>query len=137
MPHALPLTGVGSKLAYDQKVKQLSEDIAQGQAEFGIVMVDLNDLKQLNDNYGHEKGNEASPKEKDMYPTLQLMNEAYARGIKFLGVDLYKSDASAFLPEDGAIRLPFSSIAGLGDAAAHSIIESRNEGEFLSKEDLN
>ncbi len=83
-----------------------------------------------------EKGNEASPKEKDMYPTLQLMNEAYARGIKFLGVDLYKSDASAFLPEDGAIRLPFSSIAGLGDAAAASIIEAVRDGEFISRDDL-
>ena len=62
LAHKDPLTGVGSKLAYDQKVKQLSEDIAQGQAEFGIVMVDLNDLKQLNDNYGHEKGNEAIQK---------------------------------------------------------------------------
>ena len=83
-----------------------------------------------------EKGNEASPKEKDMYPTLQLMNEAYARGIKFLGVDLYKSDASAFLPEDGAIRLPFSSIAGLGEAAAQNILDAAKEGEFLSRDDL-
>ena len=82
------------------------------------------------------KGNEASPKEKDMYPTLQLMNEAYARGIKFLGVDLYKSDASAFLPEDGAIRLPFSSIAGLGDAAAQSIIDAVKDGVFISRDDL-
>jgi diguanylate cyclase (GGDEF)-like protein len=45
-----------------QKVKQLSEDIARGQAEFGIVMMDLNYLKQLNDNYGHERGNEAIQK---------------------------------------------------------------------------
>lgn len=59
LAHKDSLTGVGSKLAYDQKVIQLSGDIAQGKAEFGIVMVDLNNLKQLNDTYGHEKGNDA------------------------------------------------------------------------------
>ena len=62
LAHKDSLTGVGSKLAYDQKVKQLSEDIANGNAEFGIIMVDLNYLKQLNDNFGHEKGNEAIQK---------------------------------------------------------------------------
>lgn len=54
-----PLTGVGSKLAYDRKVEELTEEIARGQAEFGIVMVDMNYLKRLNDTYGHEKGNAA------------------------------------------------------------------------------
>ncbi|MBR3994041.1 MAG: PolC-type DNA polymerase III, partial [Clostridia bacterium] len=109
--------------------------VAPGGFEAGICMggkKHVEDVMREIDN----KGNEASPKEKDMYPTLQLMNEAYARGIKFLGVDLYKSDASAFLPEDGAIRLPFSSIAGLGDAAAQSIIDAVKEGKFLSREDL-
>ena len=59
LAHKDSLTGVGSKLAYDQKVKQLSDEIAQGRPEFAIVMVDLNFLKMLNDTYGHEKGNEA------------------------------------------------------------------------------
>lgn len=62
LAHKDTLTGVGSKLAYDRKVKQLSDEIAQGNAEFGIVMVDLNDLKRLNDTYGHEKGDEAIQK---------------------------------------------------------------------------
>ncbi len=109
--------------------------VAPGGFEAGICMggkKHVEDVMREIDN----KGNEASPKEKDMYPTLQLMNEAYARGIKFLGVDLYKSDATAFLPEDGAIRLPFSSIAGLGDAAAQSIIDAVKDGKFLSREDL-
>ena len=57
LAHKDALTGVGSKLAYDQKMKELDEDIRQGKARFGIVMVDLNYLKKLNDTYGHEKGN--------------------------------------------------------------------------------
>ena len=59
LAHRDPLTGVGSKLAYDQKVTMLAEEISKGAAAFGIVMVDLNCLKQLNDTYGHERGNDA------------------------------------------------------------------------------
>ena len=59
LAHKDALTGVGSKLAYDQQVKKLNEEIRQGTARFGIVMVDMNDLKTLNDTYGHERGNDA------------------------------------------------------------------------------
>jgi diguanylate cyclase (GGDEF)-like protein len=50
---------VGSKLAYDRQMKDLTEEIQQGNAQFGIVMIDMNSLKYLNDTYGHEKGNQA------------------------------------------------------------------------------
>ena len=59
LAHKDALTGVGSKYAYDQQVAALTEEMKQGNARFGIVMVDMNGLKQLNDTYGHEKGNEA------------------------------------------------------------------------------
>ena len=62
LAHRDALTGVGSKLAYDQEAEKLTKDIAQGSAKFGIVMIDLNNLKTLNDGYGHEKGNEAIKK---------------------------------------------------------------------------
>ncbi len=81
-------------------------------------------------------GKDASPKEQAMISTLQLVNEYYQRGFKFLPVSLSKSDSKAFLPEDGKIRLPFSSLAGLGENAAINIINARNEAEFFSVEDL-
>ena len=56
------LTGVGSKLAYDAQVETLTEEMKQGSARYGIVMVDMNGLKKLNDTYGHEYGNEAIKK---------------------------------------------------------------------------
>ena len=56
------LTGVGSKRAYDQQVEKLTGEIAQGIARFGIVVVDMNDLKHMNDSYGHERGNLAIKK---------------------------------------------------------------------------
>ena len=57
LAHKDALTGVGSKLAYDNQMKELTDEIRQGNPVFGIVMIDLNNLKYLNDTYGHEKGN--------------------------------------------------------------------------------
>ena len=81
-------------------------------------------------------GKEASQKEQASVAGLQLVREAYARGIKFLPINLKKSDQKAFLPENNAIRLPFSSLSGLGENAALNIIEARNEEDFFSVEDL-
>jgi diguanylate cyclase (GGDEF)-like protein len=50
------LTRVRNKRAYDQETKRIDEDIKNGDAAFGIAMVDLNNLKKLNDSFGHEKG---------------------------------------------------------------------------------
>ena len=84
-----------------------------------------------------EKGNEQSQKEAATYSAMQLALEFVARGFKFLPVDLYRSDARLFLPEDGAIRLPFSSLSGVGVAAAQNIVDAREAGgEFLSVEEL-
>ncbi|MBR2591103.1 MAG: diguanylate cyclase [Clostridia bacterium] len=52
------LTSVRNKRAYDVEILKLAET----QSAYGIVMIDLNDLKQFNDSYGHEKGNAAIKK---------------------------------------------------------------------------
>ncbi len=82
------------------------------------------------------RGKEASPKEIASVTTLQLINEAMARKVRFLPVDLQRSHAYAFLPEDGAIRMPFSSLPGLGENAAQNIIAARDVEPFFSVEDL-
>ncbi|MBO6129112.1 MAG: GGDEF domain-containing protein [Pseudobutyrivibrio sp.] len=52
------LTGVRNKTAYDLEVQKIEFQIAQENFEkFGIAMVDLNYLKLINDNFGHDKGN--------------------------------------------------------------------------------
>jgi len=50
------LTKTFSKRAYDEKAAELDEEIAAGDASFGIAMIDLNFLKELNDQHGHDKG---------------------------------------------------------------------------------
>ena len=83
-----------------------------------------------------ESDKDATPNDKSMVSTLLLANEAIARGIKFLPVSFEKSDSFAFLPEDGKIRMPFSSLAGVGENAAKSIKEVRDREKIFSIEDL-
>lgn len=52
------LTHVKNKAWYDKIRERVDDDIKKQKAEFGIVMLDLNKLKVINDNYGHEHGND-------------------------------------------------------------------------------
>ena len=81
-------------------------------------------------------GNNATQKDKTMYPVLELVLEMYERGLTFLPMDLYKSDAKKFKIEDGALRPPLNSIPGLGTVAAEGIQRAREEDKFMSIDDL-
>ncbi|MBO4693698.1 MAG: PolC-type DNA polymerase III [Clostridia bacterium] len=82
------------------------------------------------------KGKEASKKELDVYNNLLIFNEMMSRGIGVLPVDLKRSHAMKFLPEDGKMRLPFGAISGVGEKAAYSIYEAAQKGDYISKEDF-
>ncbi len=57
------LTGIRNKRAYDREIRRVEWEMqAQEGKEFGIVMIDLNFLKRINDTYGHEQGNVAIKK---------------------------------------------------------------------------
>ncbi|MGL5642514.1 MAG: PolC-type DNA polymerase III, partial [Paraclostridium sp.] len=84
-----------------------------------------------------ELGNEATTKEKNMLTVLEVALEMYARDIKILPVDIYKSDAKKFQVEGEKILLPpMIALQGVGENAAINIQEERDKGEFISKEDL-
>lgn len=56
------LTGVSNKTAYDDQVILYTRDLENGNKNFGFVMIDINYLKQINDTYGHDKGDLAIKK---------------------------------------------------------------------------
>ena len=51
-----PLTGVKNKTAYVEAEKRLEEEMRLGRPEFALVVLDINDLKSVNDHYGHDFG---------------------------------------------------------------------------------
>ncbi|MCQ2014717.1 DNA polymerase III subunit alpha [Clostridium butyricum] len=81
------------------------------------------------------QGNDAAPKDKDMYDDLEIVLEMYERGFKFLPIDLYKSDATKFKVEEEGLRPPLNSIAGMGSVAAESIYATVHEIEPISSVD--
>ncbi|MHA7135740.1 PolC-type DNA polymerase III [Rossellomorea arthrocnemi] len=84
----------------------------------------------------NSKGLDASPKEKNTLTVLELALEMCERGYKFQKVDLYRSHAAEFVIDGDSLIPPFNSIPGLGTNAAINIVNARQNGEFLSKEDL-
>ena len=53
------LTGVRNRMAYDHDLEQLQKKLSSGmQKDAGIVMVDVNWLKETNDQLGHSAGDE-------------------------------------------------------------------------------
>ena len=84
-----------------------------------------------------EKGYEATNKEEGQAESLKIALEATARGIKFLPIDLYKSDATVWVTKsDTEIYPPFSAIEGLGDTVAKNIVLEREKKSFISVEDV-
>lgn len=51
------LTGIRNKTGYDKEVEKVVKDLEKGDTKFGVAMVDLNYLKKINDDCGHDKGN--------------------------------------------------------------------------------
>ena len=84
------------------------------------------------------KGKEASNAEKDKETIMMIVYEAMIRGIEFLPIDIYKSTAHSYEPADGKIRMPFSALAGVGDAAAEQLAKAKDDGgpAFSSIEDF-
>ncbi len=78
-----------------------------------------------------------SVKDKQEENAYHMLLEMQERGIKMLPVDLYKSDATRFLPEGDDLRCPFTAINGFGESAVTGILESRDpKRPYISVEDL-
>ena len=81
-------------------------------------------------------GKAATKKDQDTYGVLEIVLEMYERGLNFLPIDLYESDSVKFKVEEDGIRPPLNSIPGLGTVAAQGIQSAREDGEFMSIDDL-
>lgn len=74
------LTGLPNRNAYYDYNKVLDARIAAGDAQFSIIMVDVNNLKKMNDNYGHEKGNQYLKNSADLIASVFGRESLYRIG---------------------------------------------------------
>lgn len=77
-----------------------------------------------------------APKDEDTIRDMKLVQEMYARGYEFEPIDLFKAQSRLFSIVDGKIMPSFSSIDGVGESAADSIVEAAKDGPFLSRDDF-
>ena len=85
-----------------------------------------------------ESKEKPTPVEEDILVTLEVVYEFYLRGFTFEHMDLYRSHAVNFLPdnEKNSLLPPFTSVPGLGETAAWSIMEQRKGKQFISIEEF-
>lgn len=103
------------------------------EAAVGGVKVAQQHLKEVNARLREER----KAKDEDIQVSLQLVNEMLARGYEFLPIQLGKSRATQYVVEDGKVRLPFTSLKGVGESAAVALERATINGqEYLSIEEL-
>lgn len=75
-------------------------------------------------------------KEGDRLADYQVVYEYFLRGFTFERANLYYSDAEDFIIKKNGLLMSLSSIDGVSEAAARSIVEARADGKFSSVDDL-
>jgi DNA polymerase-3 subunit alpha (Gram-positive type) len=82
------------------------------------------------------KGKNATQKEQDEATVLEVLYEMFARGYGLLPPDLFCSDVSRFVVENGKLRIPLAALPGVGENAARGIKEAYEKSPFISVDDL-
>ena len=85
-----------------------------------------------------DKADRPTAVEEDMLVTLEVCYEFYLRGFTFARMDIMKSHAINFLPDEerNALIPPFTSVAGLGETVGWDIMEKRKDRTFDSIEEF-
>lgn len=91
------------------------------------LLVKMRDLSQMEN---------PSARDKATLTIMEVVNEMYARGIEFMPIDIYLSHPTKYLNINGKILPALNSIAGMGDRAAQSIADARENGKFFSIDDF-
>ncbi len=140
--HAVAYVTMAFRIAYYKVHKPKAFYIAyySVRADDFDASIMANGMKAAQDAMGEllqkKKNNTISPKEENLIPILEICIEMYARGIEFVPVDLYRSHAVNFQDVEEGILAPLNALPGMGENAARSIMEAREQGPFKTVEDL-
>ncbi len=111
------------------------------QYDYAMMMSDMKTISQKLESYKRfktESRKRLPPKDADLEVTLMNVLEMKERGYTFLPLDIHRSDATRFVidEEKKSILPPFIVLDGLGESAANSIVEAREQTPFTSRDDL-
>lgn len=152
------LTGVRNKMAYEKYLQKTNEKIKSGDLnEFGVAMIDLNSLKQINDTHGHNRGDSAIVKLSQMIcgefvhsPVFRiggdefaviLMNDDYKNAAqlieKFRG-DINKNAADQSIPPEERITaaLGYSEFDRKSDKCYDDVFERADKDMYRNKNEM-
>lgn len=102
--------------------------------EYEFINMNFKNIKKLLETL--KLKHDLEKKEETQFKVMEVLLEAKERGIEFLNVDLYESEAEVFKVKDNKILVPLVMIPGLGEKVAESIVRERKNGKFSSIEDL-
>ena len=97
------LTGIGNKTAYLEMKHRIEKSVGEGNARFSVAVFDLNGLKVINDNFGHESGDVI------LSDTAKMLSQVFSRD------SLYRIGGDEFIAilrntSEKEIELMFKSI---------------------------
>ena len=75
-------------------------------------------------------------KDKESIKDMRIVQEMYARGIKFEPIDIYKVKTDRFQIINGKLMPALNTVEGLGGMAADAVVKEAAKGEFFSIDDF-
>ncbi|MCL2050144.1 MAG: PolC-type DNA polymerase III [Lachnospiraceae bacterium] len=105
--------------------------------DYEIMCQGKKHLEQAMKEYrGRELAGKLTKKEQDTLRDMRIVGEMYERGFEFVPLDIYRANAHKFQLVNDKIMPSLLSIDGLGDKAAEAVVEAREAGKFLSRDDF-
>lgn len=108
------LTGLNNKAAFNMTRAVIESEISMGRADFSLIIMDVNNLKIINDSLGHELGDEL------LRHAVRCMRKA------FVGYPLYRIGGDEF-----AAIINHAEPKGLVQKLQNITAESSKEDEEL------
>ena len=106
------LTGIKNSTAYTEAIAELNREINCNNPQFGVVVADINNLKETNDRYGHDVGNDL------IVHTARILMETFKNSVVFrIGGDEF-----AVLLKGDDYKQYHDLLEKLDDAYAHDVI---------------
>ncbi len=161
--HQDPLTGIGNRRYIEMKIKTSLAEFNQNYQPFGLLMLDIDRFKRVNDEYGHDVGDQvlkmiASTIEKNIRTTdhigrwggeefLVLVHNLDLNHLHWISDKLRALVASSYLPVSGnlvqvtvsvgaTLVKPADTLATLVKRADRLLYKSKTEGRDRVTGDL-